>query len=301
MCLNKAVNDPFSGAKFKAGEQEISGSAAMSFVRQRHGLPNGDLDRVRRQQAFLAGATSKMLSAGILTSPSKLSNLVDAASKAVILDSGFQLVTFAEQMASLTGGNVTFTTIPTHGAAATSGTDALATDPDEIEAFFKKIDGSSGSATTAAATKVTTSAASASVDPSTITVDVQNATKVNNLAASVSATLTSAGFKAGDVTTFPGITAATAHATTTISYSGADRAGAAAVQKALGGKGKLVEDDSIAAGHVSIAAGQDMPAPSGLRALGAIGIDQGQVAAPTTGSSPAGTTAINAGGVECVN
>ncbi|SDP04134.1 cell envelope-related function transcriptional attenuator common domain-containing protein [Nakamurella panacisegetis] len=298
VCLNKAVSDPFSGANFKAGVQEISGSAAMSFVRQRHGLPNGDLDRVRRQQAFLAGATSKMLSAGTLTSTSKLNSLVDAASKAVILDSGFELVTFAEQMANLSGGNVTFTTIPTHGAATTSGTDALATDPAEIQAFFRKIDGSAGSAAATSASKNPTTSAAAAVDPSTITVDVQNATKVNNLASSVSATLVSAGFKAGDITTFPGITAATAHATTTISYPGANQAAAAAVRKALGGKGKLVKDDSIASGHISVAAGQDMPAPSGLRAAGAVGIDQGQVGAPASAPS---TAPINASGVECVN
>ena len=136
VCLNAAVNDPFSGAKFKAGPQEISGSAAMSFVRQRHGLPGGDLDRVRRQQAFLAGATSKMLSAGILTSPSKLSSLMGAASRALILDSGFDLLSFAAQMADLSSGRVTFETIPTHGAESSAGTDALATNPAEIKAFF---------------------------------------------------------------------------------------------------------------------------------------------------------------------
>lgn len=296
VCLNAAVDDPFSGANFKAGPQEIQGSAAMSFVRQRHGLPNGDLDRVRRQQAFLAGATSKMLSAGILTSPGKMSNLMDAASKALVLDSGFELVSFAEQMASLSGGNVTFGTIPTHGSAATSGTDALATDPAEIKAYFKKIDGSSGATTSTSAAKASPPTASASVDPSTVTVDVQNATKVNNLAASVSARLVAAGFQAGDVTTFPGVTTATAHATTTISYSGAQKAAAGAVQKALGGKGKLVEDNSISTGHVSVAVGRDMPVPSGLRSPGQVSIAAGQVATAPSTSPP-----ISAGAVGCVN
>ena len=152
VCLNAAVNDPFSGANFKAGPQEISGSAAMSFVRQRHGLPNGDLDRVRRQQAFLAGATSKMLSAGVLTSPSKLSNLMTAASRALILDSGFDLLSFAAQMADLSGGNVTFETIPTHGSETSTNTDALATDPAEIKAFFAAINGKSAAPTSSVKT-----------------------------------------------------------------------------------------------------------------------------------------------------
>ncbi|MEI6407720.1 MAG: LCP family protein, partial [Actinomycetes bacterium] len=46
VCLNKAVNDSqYSGAVFPAGVQTITGVDALKFVRQRHGLPNGDLDR----------------------------------------------------------------------------------------------------------------------------------------------------------------------------------------------------------------------------------------------------------------
>ncbi len=301
VCLNAAVLDPFSGADFKAGPQEISGSAAMSFVRQRHGLPGGDLDRVRRQQAFLAGATSKMLSAGVLTSPTKLSSLVGAASRSVILDQGFDLLNFAAQMANLSGGNVTFTTIPTNGAETSTNQDALATDPDQLKTFFTAINGKAPDATTTTA-QATTTAGSTGVDPASVTVDVQNATKINKLAASVSATLAGAGFQAGDIVSFPGITQATAHATTTISYPAGAKAAGLAVQKALGDKGKLVQDDSVAAGHISVAAGTDMPTPSGLRAPVAP-LAAGSVAAvpaPTTptGSTPATLTAATVG---CVN
>lgn len=296
VCLNAAVKDPFSGADFKAGPQEIAGSAAMSFVRQRHGLPNGDLDRVRRQQAFMAGATGKMLSAGVLASPSKLSNLMGAASRALILDKGFDLLTFAGQMADLSGGNVTFQTIPTHGSASSTNTDALATDPKEIEAFFSAIDGKKATSTTTvrAATPNTSS-----VDPASIIVDVQNATKIQNLASSLSAKLRDAGFKTGDPVTYPGLTSSNQHATTTISYPAGAKAAAASVQKALGGKGKLVEDDSIPGGHIRVAAGRDMPAPSGLRAFGSGALAAGAAAAPSPNSSgPAPITAGNAG---CIN
>lgn len=303
VCLNAAVNDPFSGANFKAGTQEISGSAAMSFVRQRHGLPGGDLDRVRRQQAFLAGATSKMLSAGVLTSPTKLSNLMTAASRSLVLDSGFDLLSFAAQMSDLSGGNVSFQTIPTHGAAtAAGGADALATDPAEIKAFFSAIDGKAaggGSSSSSSSSSTATTAAAGAVDPASITVDVQNAAKVNNLAAAVSAELVAAGFKAGDIVTFPGITQTTAHRTTTISYPSGAKAAATAVQKALGGKGELVADDSISAGHISVAAGTDLPAPSGLRSPGLTGLAAGAVAAAT--SAAAGAAPITAATVGCVN
>ena len=55
VCLKSAVDDDFSGAHFAAGPRSVAGHDALAFVRQRHGLPLGDLDRVRRQQAFLAG------------------------------------------------------------------------------------------------------------------------------------------------------------------------------------------------------------------------------------------------------
>lgn len=293
VCLNSAVNDPYSGAHFKAGPQQISGSAAMSFVRQRHGLPQGDLDRVRRQQAFLAGATSKMLSAGTLTSPSRLSSLTDAASRSLVLDSGFDLLSFASQMADLSGGKVSFRTLPTHGVDASSGTGALATDPAELKTFFAAIDGAAPIPTSRPAAPPTT--ATAAIDPSTITVDVQNATKINKLAASVSATLKSAGFTAGQVSTMVGITTTNQHRTTTISYPSNSQAAAAAVQKALGGKGALHKDNSIPSGHILIAAGADMPTPSALRRPEQLDIPR-EAAAPAASPTP-----ITAATVGCIN
>ena len=55
-----------------AGAQTIAGRKALAFVRQRHGLPNGDLDRIVRQQAFLGALANKVLSADMLTSPAKV-------------------------------------------------------------------------------------------------------------------------------------------------------------------------------------------------------------------------------------
>jgi hypothetical protein len=204
---------------------------------------------------------------------------------------------FAAQMANLSGGNVTFTTIPTAGAETSTNQDALATDPAQLRSFFTKINGKAADSTPTTAPSATPT--STAVDPASVTVDVQNATKVNKLAASVSATLAGAGFRAGEITSTPGITQATAHKTTTISYPAGAKAAAQAVRQALGNKGTLVPDDSVATGHISVAAGTDMSAPSGLRAPGAA-LAAGAVAAPTTtvNSTPAPLTAATVG---CVN
>jgi LCP family protein required for cell wall assembly len=46
ICLTAPVHDSYTGADFPAGPQTVSGAAALAFVRQRHGLPRGDLDRI---------------------------------------------------------------------------------------------------------------------------------------------------------------------------------------------------------------------------------------------------------------
>lgn len=118
VCLNKAVNDrQYSGAVFPAGLQTISGADALKFVRQRHGLPNGDLDRTHRQQAFIAGVITKFRTQGIFGDIGKLSSLLNVAKKDVVIDSGFDVLGFLPQAKALTSGNIKFHTLPIEGYA----------------------------------------------------------------------------------------------------------------------------------------------------------------------------------------
>jgi LCP family protein required for cell wall assembly len=116
VCLNKAVSDTkYSGAVFPAGLQTISGADALRFVRQRHGLPNGDLDRTHRQQAFIAGVITKFRTQGIFSDIGKVSALLDVAKKDVVIDSGFDVLGFLPQAKALTSGNIKFHTLPIEG------------------------------------------------------------------------------------------------------------------------------------------------------------------------------------------
>ena len=116
VCLNKAVSDTkYSGAVFPAGLQTISGADALRFVRQRHGLPNGDLDRTHRQQAFIAGVITKFRTQGIFGDIGKISDLLDVAKKDVVIDSGFDVLGFLPQAKALTSGNIKFHTLPIEG------------------------------------------------------------------------------------------------------------------------------------------------------------------------------------------
>ncbi|WP_404962854.1 LCP family protein [Streptomyces sp. 147326] len=134
VCLNKAVKDKYSGAGFPAGPQTLDGRQSLAFVRQRHGLDMGDLDRTKRQQAFLAGATKKLNSAGTFTDPTKLIRLIDAAKKDVVTDEGWDLPAFVKQAKNLSGGGkVHFTTLPIEGFGRNHGEDINVVDDMKIK------------------------------------------------------------------------------------------------------------------------------------------------------------------------
>ncbi|WP_327415833.1 LCP family protein [Streptomyces sp. NBC_01233] len=133
VCLNRAVKDKHSGADFPAGPQTLDGRQSLAFVRQRHGLDMGDLDRTKRQQAFLAGATKKLNSAGTFTDPMKLIKLIDAAKKDVVTDEGWDLLAFVKQAKNLSGGRVHFTTLPVERFGRNHGEDINVVDDMKIK------------------------------------------------------------------------------------------------------------------------------------------------------------------------
>jgi LCP family protein required for cell wall assembly len=114
VCLTKAVDDrAYSGVDLPAGPQRVTGAAALAFVRQRHGLDGGDLDRITRQQAFLAGLAHQVLGAGTLTDPGKVHDLLGVVTDYVVLDSGWDLQQLVGQLGTIAGADVVFRTIPT--------------------------------------------------------------------------------------------------------------------------------------------------------------------------------------------
>jgi LCP family protein required for cell wall assembly len=159
VCLREPVNDSYSGADFPAGVQTLDGAQALAFVRQRHGLTNGDLDRTHRQQAFLASAAHQLESAGVFGDLGKVGALLDVARKDIVVDSGFDLLSFMHQAGAVTSGNVTFYTLPIKGFATEGGESVNLIDPAQVRAVAQRLlagqspedPGSSASAPTSAA------------------------------------------------------------------------------------------------------------------------------------------------------
>ncbi|WP_327297259.1 MULTISPECIES: LCP family protein [unclassified Streptomyces] len=117
VCVAHPVDDKESHLKLPAGKSKVEGEQALAFVRTRHSFGNqGDLDRIKVQQQFLASLIRKMTSGDTLTSPTKLYDLANAATKALTVDSGIgsidHLKSLAMDLKSVNPKNVTFTTLP---------------------------------------------------------------------------------------------------------------------------------------------------------------------------------------------
>ena len=140
VCLKHAVDDSqYSGAKFPAGLQTISGVDALKFVRQRHGLPNGDLDRTHRQQAFITGVITKFRTQGIFGDIGKISALLNVAKKDVVIDQGFDVLGFLPKAKSLTGGNITFHTLPIEGYVMRNSQSVNLIDEAKVKAYVQDL------------------------------------------------------------------------------------------------------------------------------------------------------------------
>src|SRR6185312_14292951 len=192
VCLKDAVFEPLSGADFPAGRQRLNGPQALSFVRQRHELPRGDLDRVVRQQAVMASLAHRVISGRTLSSPSTLKRLEAAVQRSVVLSSGWDIMDFMQQLQKLAAGNVAFATIPVLDGSGWSDDgmqSVVRIDPSQVKDWVASLlqDQDQGKTEQLAYTPAKTAA------------EVVNGTDINGLAASVSAVLTNKGFSQGPV------------------------------------------------------------------------------------------------------
>ena len=295
VCLRDAVYEPLSGADFPAGWQKLSGPQALSFVRQRHDLPRGDLDRVVRQQAVMASLAHDVISSKTLSSPSTLGRLQDAVQRSVVLSDGWNVMEFAEQLQKLAAGNVAFATIPVlqeNGWSDDGMQSVVRIDAGEVKDWVDGLlhDQDEGKTEELAYT------------PDKTTADVVNATDINGLASAVSQVLTTKGFAPGNTGNHEGAPVTGSQ----VQAAKADDLGAQAISKDLGGL-PIVEDASVAPGSVRVVLASDYTGPgSGLDGTDPTLATADPVAAGSTDSTEATlapSPIITAGSndPECVN
>ncbi|WP_407689045.1 LCP family protein [Mycobacterium sp. HUMS_1102779] len=194
VCLKHAVYDSYSGADFPAGPQTLDAAQALAFVRQRHGLENGDLDRTHRQQAFLSSVMHELQESGTFTNLDKLKSLMAVARKDVVLSAGWN-EELIQRLGELAGGpnenRVEFRTLPVVRYDNIDGLDVNIVDPAAIKAEVARAIGAAPPTT-----PTTTTAAKPS--PDTV-VDVINSGSISGLATEVSHALKKQGYTSGQV------------------------------------------------------------------------------------------------------
>jgi LCP family protein required for cell wall assembly len=236
-----------SHLKLSAGRHTIEGVQALEFVRQRKGLPRGDIDRVARQRYFLTAAFRKISSAGILLNPGRLHDLVQAVDNSLYVDSTFDILAFAKQISGLNADNIRGQTIPYVDERNVPGVgDVEIIDPDQVKQFVANLLGQGQDVLGKAK----------AADPHTVSVQVLNGGTENGAAQRNATLLRGYGFTA----TFS--TAPATSAATTVEYAKGTEAQVKALLKYLPANVVLVQKDVPVVTLVLGADGLSVKAPA---------------------------------------
>ncbi|MGZ4618495.1 MAG: LCP family glycopolymer transferase [Frankiaceae bacterium] len=224
VCIRKAPNsdnldDNYSGFHGHVGINHLDGAQALAFVRQRHGLPSGDLARIQRQQQFLGAVFRKASSGDTLFHPDRLLSLASSVTSSLTTDDGTSirdLVSLAERLRGKDAAKIHFATIPVRDLSATdpetfkdsSGFwemrgvgSVLMYDRPAMDAFFAPLRAQSEQSESPAATPAPSPTAGdgkpLSVAPAAVTVKVENGSGAPRLAREVTRGLAAQGFQVG--------------------------------------------------------------------------------------------------------
>ena len=247
VCLAAPARERDARIDLPAGRQRLDGKQALAFVRQRNGVPGGDLGRIRRQQHFLSAVTREVLRAGTLLNPLALDRLLDAVTSSVRVDPGTEqsdLVRLGLQMRRVTAGAVRFQTVPVLDPdARVAGQSVVLLDHAALPAFFA--DTAPARPPAPASPGPTPSAPPPpppplTVPPSSIVLVVENGSGIPGLAGSVVPSLRQVGFRVREVRNAP----RQDHPQTVVRH-GANRADSARTTSAALPGSVLVRDDTL--------------------------------------------------------
>jgi len=309
VCLDEDTSERYySGADFHKGVQQINAAQAMGFVRQRRDANDvlfTDLDRTRRQQAFMASVVTALRHGGALSSPNKLHALLDVAQQNVAIDAGFDLAGLIRYASAAIDRSVMFYTLPvTDFRTLPDGEDVNIIDAATIRSIVHSL--------LAPDTPASTDNVGASVHPwanpeptaHRVALDVINASGQDGVAAAVRNALAKGQFTEGTVGTADSIRAASS-----IAYGTGAQSAAGLLADELGLS--AIASDAVAPDSVLITVGTDFrtseyvdrlastsdaATTSEAPSLTAVPATAGGNEAPT----PTNLTVMTAGTVPCV-
>ena len=139
--VNLKTPQTLAGKELGAGAQVLNGQQALAYTRERSSLPNGDFDRVKRQQTWMRSIVSRVLTNGTLSSPTALYSFLKTASRTVAVDESFtlnQMQSLALETRHLHSNDIRFMTVPTAGTGTSADGQSIVTlDADADAPLFK--------------------------------------------------------------------------------------------------------------------------------------------------------------------
>ena len=271
----------YSGIDLPAGvTKNVAGTQALAFVRQRHGLPHGDLDRVARQRYFLGAVFREASQAGTLLNPFKLNSLLSAVSSSLLKDQSLNLLDLAAQLQNLASGNIIGATMVTTGDERIDGQDVLGVDPVAVKAQMRALvtDPTVSASPTAPTSTPPTVAAAA------VSVQVLNGSGVGGAASTASTFLQGLGM------TVVGTGDAGPTAVTTVLYPAGQEAAANTVAATVPGATVTVDPTATA---VTLVLGADGLTPGGGASTTDDGVPASATGAPAVDDADGGLACID--------
>lgn len=191
VCLPFAINDPASRLHLPAGRQVVMGAQALAFVRERHIGQGSDLQRIQRQQFFLASAIQKIKQT-ISSDPTRLYSVIrDAAASLTTSMSLTKMIELADSLKNLSTKDIRFIQVPVVPYPPDPGAQVQWMQPqaDQLFSAIRHDNKVPKSVRKAKAKAVPT------VSPGKVDVQVLNGTNTPHLAGTTAAALAHRGFK----------------------------------------------------------------------------------------------------------
>src|SRR5215472_8209666 len=197
VCLPYAIRDPASKLNLPAGRSVVQGTQALAFVRERHIGMGSDLQRINRQQIFLASLAQKVKQSSSLTNPAKLYHLVHDIASSLTTDSGLSfndMYAIANSLKGLSPSALQFVMAPVAPYPADPGNQVEFNQP-LADQLFRAIARDNHILKTARRADLAKPRPLPTVQPGQVQLQVLNGTSVAGLAVTTANQLTARGFK----------------------------------------------------------------------------------------------------------
>jgi LCP family protein required for cell wall assembly len=197
VCLPFAIKDPASKLNLPRGRSVVRGDQALAFVRERHIGYGSDLQRINRQQIFLASLAQKIKQNSSLTNPAHLYTMVHDIASSLTTDTGLSLTNMyavANSLKGLSTSALQFITAPIVPYPLNPANLVEFNQP-SADDLFRAIARDNHILKTARRADHAKPQPVPTVKPGQVQLQVLNGTSVAGLAATTASQLTARGFK----------------------------------------------------------------------------------------------------------